>query len=127
MKQLISLHGFRPGKPEVLPIEKLTSSKLNFNNCYKIVVGYGIKERTGYKIKYTANTFYLGKIVSKADVQYTNLFGTVRDKDKATVFIKLNNGMFMEIYDYSLVLDLEKQTDFKLIDFFSKDNTLGIL
>lgn len=126
-KRLIKFYKLTPGAPEILPVEELTKLPNLFNNCYKITVGFGQKQGKKYAFDEKLQTYYIGKIVSEREVQQSKIFSRVKTRYNPTVFIKLTNGQFAEIYDTSLVIDLDHLWDYKLIDLFNQNSLIGIV
>lgn len=126
-KRLIKFYKLTPGAPQILPVEALTKAPTLFDNCYKIAVGFGHKEGKKYVFDEKLQTYYLGKIVSEREVQQSKMFSRVKTRYNPTIFIKLINGQFAEIYDSSLVIDLDHLWDYKLLDLFDKNSLIGIV
>ncbi len=115
-----------------MPIEKMTTSQVSLQQCYRIKVGYGDKSKNrqadGDKFEITEliEDYYIGTIVPNREVGQTAIFGRVKDKRRETMFIRLMNGQYLEVYDTSLVINPERLVDAKLIDLYDPDFYIGL-
>lgn len=134
MRSLIKIYKISPGRPQLMPIEKMSLSEVTFSDCYRITVGYGERNRErskhgnrdSYVMTETIDTYYIGTVVPESEVKQTKLFGTCKDDGSEMMYIRLSNGQFMKIKDTSLVINPNRLVDAKLIDLFDPDFYIGL-
>ena len=126
MRRLIEFYKLSPGRSELVDLCNLTAEQITLQNCYKFVVGYGDRNfnkvgKHRLKMFEKVATYYVGEIVPQNEVKFSKLFGTPKDKSKPTMFIRLTNGMFMEIYDTSNVVNPNSEKQAKFADLFTEN------